>query len=252
MVTVCVLLQAASAALARYAYRGVGWHMYSRMACDLRLKDAEQCKKALCQLNLFGALARLDLQVGGCCTRSSLTTTHALLALLFRYTGIQFKAYNRASSGLATRVWLALGFKGVRKRARRHVCNNRASGTRPCAMRALLQVLLLLFLVALSNGLNPSRPSQPIPVLLIAAAVGLPLVAAWLAAGSYAVRRQRQRWAFAAEFSAPLCSALPLLLIFAGGARGRAGVAGAVGWAMGPLFMAARLACGWTLLGDPA
>ena len=66
-VAVCSLLQASAAWLAPNVYRRFGWHMYSKMACDLRLKDAEQCRKALCQLNRFGAMARLDCQV--CCQR---------------------------------------------------------------------------------------------------------------------------------------------------------------------------------------
>lgn len=61
---VCVLLQAAAAVLGRYAWATFGWRLYSRLECDLRRKDAEQCRKALCQMDLFGALAKLDGQVG--------------------------------------------------------------------------------------------------------------------------------------------------------------------------------------------
>ncbi len=72
VVIVCSLLQAGAAWLAPNVYRRFGWHMYSKMACDLRFKDAEQCRKALCQLNRFGAMARLDGQV---CADGCYTTT---------------------------------------------------------------------------------------------------------------------------------------------------------------------------------
>ena len=76
-------------------------------------------------------------------------------------------------------------------------------------------MLLLLFLVVLSNGINPAAAAR-LPVLIVAAAMGLPLVAIWLLTAGYAVRRQRQRWALAAEFSVPLCTAVPVIIIFEG------------------------------------
>ncbi|GAB4814115.1 hypothetical protein N2152v2_001161 [Parachlorella kessleri] len=79
----------------------------------------------------------------------------------------------------------------------------------------VLWVLLYLFLVALSNGLNPGGERR-IRVLIAAAAIGLPLVIAWLLAATYAAKGQRQRWAIAVEFLMPVCTAVPLIIIYAG------------------------------------
>ncbi len=81
--------------------------------------------------------------------------------------------------------------------------------------KVCVQVLLYLFLVALSNGLNPGGERR-IRVLIAAAAIGLPLVIAWLLAATYAAKGQRQRWAIAVEFLMPVCTAVPLIIIYAG------------------------------------
>lgn len=61
-VAVCLALQLAAAALARSAYLGFGWRMYSRIASSWRLRPAEQQRQRAAALarQRFAALARAD------------------------------------------------------------------------------------------------------------------------------------------------------------------------------------------------
>ena len=63
VVAVCALLQAISLALARWAYLGFGWRMYSKFAGDMLLPDAEQRRRAGLRLHRYTALVKLDAQI---------------------------------------------------------------------------------------------------------------------------------------------------------------------------------------------
>lgn len=59
----CAVLQAIAIALARYAYAGFGWRMYSKIACNQLLPDAEKQRSDGLRLHRFSALAKLDAQL---------------------------------------------------------------------------------------------------------------------------------------------------------------------------------------------
>jgi hypothetical protein len=63
VVAVAILLQTASIGLARFAYKGFGWRMYSKIAADVRLQDSDERCKAALRLDFFNALVKLNLQV---------------------------------------------------------------------------------------------------------------------------------------------------------------------------------------------
>jgi hypothetical protein len=61
-VALCLALQCAALALARAAYLGFGWRMYSRIASDWRLQPAEQQQQRVAahSIQRFMAVARTD------------------------------------------------------------------------------------------------------------------------------------------------------------------------------------------------
>ena len=63
VVIVCAILQALAVALARWAYLGFGWRMYSKIACDATLPDAEKRRAIGLRLGRFSAVAKLDIQL---------------------------------------------------------------------------------------------------------------------------------------------------------------------------------------------
>lgn len=63
VVIVCAILQALAVALARWAYLGFGWRMYSKIACDATLPDAERRRAVGLRLGRFSAVAKLDIQL---------------------------------------------------------------------------------------------------------------------------------------------------------------------------------------------
>lgn len=60
VVIFCAVLQAIAVALARWAYLGFGWRMYSKIACDATLPDAESRRAIGLRLDRFTAFAKLD------------------------------------------------------------------------------------------------------------------------------------------------------------------------------------------------
>lgn len=60
VVIVCAALQAIAVALARWAYLGFGWRMYSKIACDATLPNAELRRAIGLRLDRFTALAKFD------------------------------------------------------------------------------------------------------------------------------------------------------------------------------------------------
>lgn len=45
-------------------YKKFGWRVYSKIACDLRLKNAEERRNLYFKFHRFRTLVKLDLQVG--------------------------------------------------------------------------------------------------------------------------------------------------------------------------------------------
>lgn len=127
VVVACAVLQAIAVGLARWAYLGFGWRMYSKIAGDMRLPDIDRRRMVGLRLDRFSALAKLDAQL-----------------------------------------------------------------------------LCLMLVVGLVNGINPSG-AEVLKPLTIVAAVGVTAAAAWLAACWTAVAAARPHLGLAAEFTYPLC-----------------------------------------------
>ena len=136
MVITCAVLQAFAVGLARWAYLGFGWRMYSKIACDATLPDAERRRAIGLRLGRFSAVAKLDIQL-----------------------------------------------------------------------------LCLLLIVGVVNGVNPSGTS-PLVSLIVVAVVGVVAAAAWLAACWTAVMSARPKLGLATEFTYPLCYIVAAALMF--------------------------------------
>lgn len=136
VVIACALLQVATIALARWAYLGFGWRMYSKIAGDMRLPDIERRRRVGLRFDRFTALAKLDAQL-----------------------------------------------------------------------------LSLLFIVGIVNGINPS--AQEFPALIAVTSVGVAASAGWLAACWIAVTRVKPNLGLASEFTYPLCYIVAAAFMFA-------------------------------------
>lgn len=132
----CAVLQAVAVALARWAYLGFGWRMYSKIACDATLPDAERRRAVGLRLGRFFAVGKLDIQI-----------------------------------------------------------------------------LCLLFVVGVVNGVNPSGAST-LPPLIAVAAVGVAAAAAWLVVCWTAVASARPHLGLAAEFTYPICYIVAAAFMF--------------------------------------
>jgi hypothetical protein len=136
VVIACAVLQAVAVALARWAYLGFGWRMYSKIACDATLPDAERRRAVGLRLGRFFAVGKLDIQV-----------------------------------------------------------------------------LCLLFVVGVVNGINPSGASA-LPPLIAVAIVGVAAAAAWLVVCWTAVASARPHLGLAAEFTYPICYIVAAAFMF--------------------------------------
>jgi len=136
VVIACAVLQAVAVALARWAYLGFGWRMYSKIACDATLPDAERRRAVGLRLGRFFAVGKLDIQI-----------------------------------------------------------------------------LCLLFVVGIVNGINPSGAST-LPPLIAVAAVGVTAAAAWLVVCWTAVASARPHLGLAAEFTYPICYIVAAAFMF--------------------------------------
>lgn len=62
-VLIVALAASVTAAFAFMTYRKFGWRIHSRLACDLRLKNAAERTLIFFAKNRFATLAKLDFQV---------------------------------------------------------------------------------------------------------------------------------------------------------------------------------------------
>ena len=61
---VSLLLMVCTLILGWMTYRQFGWRVYSKLATDLRIKNAEERRRVYILANMFTTLLRLDFQVG--------------------------------------------------------------------------------------------------------------------------------------------------------------------------------------------
>ncbi len=60
---ISLLLMICTLILGYTTYRQFGWRVYSKLATDLRIKNAEERRRVYILANIFTTLLRLDIQV---------------------------------------------------------------------------------------------------------------------------------------------------------------------------------------------
>ena len=60
---ILILITLANVVLAYIAYGQFGWRVYSKLACDMRTKDARSRRKTYMLINIFTTLLKLDALV---------------------------------------------------------------------------------------------------------------------------------------------------------------------------------------------
>lgn len=136
VVIICALLQTISLTLARWAYLGFGWRMYSKFAGDLLHPDTEKRREAGLRLDRFTALIKLDAVI-----------------------------------------------------------------------------TILLFLVGIINGINPTEKGVFVPLILVSI-IGTLSSASWLVLCRIAIVRSHPKLCLMAEFSYPICYVIGAAFMF--------------------------------------
>lgn len=63
MAGIALFLQAVVLTFGYITWGQFGWRTYSKLAADLRIKDANQQRKSFVLVNCFATLVKLDIQV---------------------------------------------------------------------------------------------------------------------------------------------------------------------------------------------
>ncbi len=59
-----MVLQAVTVVLGYFTWSQFGWRTYSKLACDMRIKNAQQLRVTYILMNCYQTLLKLDFQVG--------------------------------------------------------------------------------------------------------------------------------------------------------------------------------------------
>ena len=59
-----MVLQAVTIVLGYFTWSQFGWRTYSKLACDMRIKNAQQLRVTYILMNCYQTLLKLDFQVG--------------------------------------------------------------------------------------------------------------------------------------------------------------------------------------------